>query len=74
LSSPKDQVHINVQRNKNVLMKIIPNMQWFYFTYFVQYIERTILIMEIVPEREDHQIEAKKKIKARKWIRKLKQP
>jgi hypothetical protein len=25
---------------------------------------------EIVPEREDHQIEAKKKIKARKWIRK----
>jgi hypothetical protein len=25
---------------------------------------------EIVPEQEDHQIEAKKKIKARKWIRK----
>jgi hypothetical protein len=35
--SPKDQVHINVQQNKNVLMTIIPNIQWFSFTYFVQH-------------------------------------
>jgi hypothetical protein len=34
--SPKDQVHIKMQRNKNVLMTIIPNIQWFYFTCFVQ--------------------------------------
>jgi hypothetical protein len=34
--SPKGQVHIKVQQNKNVLMTIISNIQWFNFTYFVQ--------------------------------------
>jgi hypothetical protein len=33
---PKDQVHIKVQRNENFLRTIIPRIQWFYFTYFVQ--------------------------------------
>jgi hypothetical protein len=36
--SPKDQMHIKMQRNKNALRAIIPNIQWFYVKYFVQYI------------------------------------